>query len=174
MPPVSDYQEDRLRVLIYKESFYRVWSPQKNGLSSFRLIISFATICVTVGIKVLKQSFTSEFKISRYADFEHFRKVFPTVQPCLVSLHRPSHSSVAASMVYCVSWTCSRSHRHVHNSLSNLLDLPLFVFIIARLPLESESWHPVVGRWWYLANALGVGKLLLLLDWYARCESLLQ
>jgi hypothetical protein len=49
------------------------------------LIISFVTICVTVGIKVLKQSFTSEFKISRDADLEHFRKVFPTAQPCLIS-----------------------------------------------------------------------------------------
>ena len=36
------------------------------------------------GNKVLKQSFTSEFKISRDADFKYFRKVFPTVQPCLV------------------------------------------------------------------------------------------
>jgi hypothetical protein len=35
---------------------------------------------VTVGIKVLKQSFTSEFEISRDADFEYFRKEFPTVQ----------------------------------------------------------------------------------------------
>jgi hypothetical protein len=53
---------------------------QKMVGSSFRLIISFTTNCVTVGIKVLKLCFTSEFKISRGADLEHFRKVFPTVQ----------------------------------------------------------------------------------------------
>jgi hypothetical protein len=48
--------------------------------SSFQLIISFTTNCVTVGVKVLKLCFTSEFEISQGVDLEHFRKVFPTVQ----------------------------------------------------------------------------------------------
>jgi hypothetical protein len=60
--------------LCNKESFFHMVSHQ-NRPSSFRLIISFATICVTVGINVLKQSFTSEFEISRGVDLEHFRKV---------------------------------------------------------------------------------------------------
>jgi hypothetical protein len=53
---------------------------QKMVGSSFQLIISFTTNCVTVGVKVLKLCFTSEFEISRGTDLEHFRKVFPTVQ----------------------------------------------------------------------------------------------
>ena len=50
--------------------------------SSFRLIISFATNCVIVGINVLKLCFTSEFEISRGADLEHFRKVSHLVTCC--------------------------------------------------------------------------------------------
>ena len=55
---------------------------QKIIRSSFRLIISFTTNCVTVGIKVLKLCFTSEFKISRGADLEHFRKVSQLITCC--------------------------------------------------------------------------------------------
>jgi len=64
--------------------------------SSFRLIISFAANCVTVGINPLKQSFTSEFEISRGADFEHFRKVSHLVTPhvtdLVISKHIIQHS----------------------------------------------------------------------------------
>jgi hypothetical protein len=60
--------------------------PAKNRLSSFRLIISFTTNCVTVGIKILKLCFTSEFKISRGADLEHFRKVSHIVTLFVTSL----------------------------------------------------------------------------------------
>jgi hypothetical protein len=67
----------------YESLFIRnrsiIWGSRKNRLSSFRLIISFTTNVVTVGIKVLKLCFTSEFEISRGADLEHFRKVFPTL-----------------------------------------------------------------------------------------------
>jgi hypothetical protein len=52
----------------------------QNRASAFQLIISFTTNCVTVGIKVLKLCFTSEFKVSQGVDLEHFRKVFPMVQ----------------------------------------------------------------------------------------------
>ena len=65
----------KLRVLIYKESFYHIWSLPKIIRQLFGLRISLATNCVTVGIKVLKLCFTSEFEISRGADLEHFRKV---------------------------------------------------------------------------------------------------
>jgi hypothetical protein len=69
-------------VASYKSLFIRNCSiifgaRQKMVGSSFRLIISFTTNCVTVEIKVLKLCFTSGFKISQGADLEHFRKVFP-------------------------------------------------------------------------------------------------
>jgi hypothetical protein len=115
----------RLRVLIYKESFYHVWRQGKNGLSSFRLIISFTTKVVTVGIKVLKQSFTSEFKISRDADFEHFRKVFPTVQPCLVKSPIPLHSS--------------RQHQLYTVRLLHYTDMSITPFLTCWSSLSSSS-----------------------------------
>ena len=77
-----------LWVLIYKESFFRVWGLPKIVGSSFRLIISFATNCVTIGIKDLKLCFTSEFELSRGVDFECFRKVSHLVtspEPLLVT-----------------------------------------------------------------------------------------
>jgi len=84
-----------------------IWGPRQNCLSSFRLIISFTTKVVTVGIKVLKLCFTSEFEISRDTDFEHFGKEFPTVQLSTLfphSSHRPSYYHHRLPHVYEYWW----------------------------------------------------------------------
>jgi hypothetical protein len=69
-----------------------VGGPQKIVESSFRLIMSFATNCVIVGINVLKLCFTSEFEISRGVDFKHFRKVSQLVTACVPVLVTSPHA----------------------------------------------------------------------------------
>ena len=80
---------------------------QKNLGSSFGLIISFTTKVVTVGITILKLCFTSEFKISRDAEFEHFRKEFPTVpQTPSSTSHRLQAFVKHSDGVYDATQTC--------------------------------------------------------------------
>jgi hypothetical protein len=99
------------------------------------LIISFTTNVVTVGIKVLKLCFTSEFEISRGMDLEHFRKVFP----CLSTFFNLTPVSTLPVQALLNSYRiCTTSHRHVSDPLSDLLDFFVFILLITRLSLQGE------------------------------------